>query len=106
MVKPSGMPTLPGTYTNIVYRINPTFLGSDNYWNSLYVDVRKYIPLNPANKNQQNTLAFWSYFWTVLGGNPPYLDLPSIGWDPYNRSGEGFDQNRYRGKSLFYFESE
>jgi hypothetical protein len=97
---------LPGAYANIVYRVNPTFLGSSDYWNSLYIDVRKYIPMNPANKNQQNTLAFWSYCWTVLGSNAPYLDLPSVGWDPYNRSGEGMDQNRYRGKSLFYFESE
>ncbi len=97
---------MPGSYVNIVYRINPTFMGSDQTWNSLYVDVRKYVPLNPANKNQQNTLAFWSYFWTVFDSNAPYLDLPSIGWDPYNRSGEGLDQNRYRGKSLFYLESE
>lgn len=97
---------LPGSYVNIVYRVNPTFMGSGDYWNSLYVDVRKYIPLNPANKNQQNTLAFWSYYWTVLNSNAPYLDLPSIGWDPYNRSGEGIEQSRYRGKSLFYLESE
>ena len=97
---------MPGSYVNIVYRVNPAFLGSNDSWNSLYVDVRKYVPMNPANKNQQNTLAFWSYFWTVFDSNAPYLDLPSIGWDPYNRSGEGIDQNRYRGKSLFYFESE
>ncbi|GAA4086587.1 BamA/TamA family outer membrane protein [Mucilaginibacter panaciglaebae] len=97
---------LPGSYVNVVYRVNPTFMGSGDYWNSLYVDVRKYVPLNPSNKNQQNTLAFWCYYWTVLGSNAPYLDLPSIGWDPYNRSGEGIDQNRYRGKSLFYLESE
>ncbi|MEO8885548.1 MAG: BamA/TamA family outer membrane protein, partial [Mucilaginibacter sp.] len=93
---------LPGSYINIVYRVNPAFMGSSNTWNSLYVDVRKYVPLNPANKNQQNTLAFWSYLWTVFESNAPYLDLPSIGWDPYNRSGEGLDQSRYRGKSLFY----
>ena len=97
---------MPGSYVNIVYRVNPAFRGSNDSWNSLYVDVRKYVPMNPANKNQQNTLAFWSYFWTVFNSNAPYLDLPSIGWDPYNRSGEGIDQNRYRGKSLFYFESE
>jgi hypothetical protein len=96
---------LPGAYANVVYRVNPVFLGSNETWTSLYIDVRKYISLNPANFNQQNTLAFWSYFWTAFN-NAPYLDLPSIGWDPYNRSGEGIDQNRYRGKSLFYFESE
>lgn len=97
---------LPGSYVNIVYRVNPTFMGSGDYWNSLYVDVRKYIPLNPANKNQQNTLAVWSYYWTVFNSDAPYLDLPSIGWDPYNRSGKGIEQSRYRGKSLFYLESE
>jgi hypothetical protein len=97
---------LPGSYLNVVYRINPVFLGSNNSWHSLYVDYRKYVPLNGKNRNQQNTLAFWSYFWTVFNSNAPYLDLPSIGWDPYNRSGEGIDQNRYRGKSLFYLESE
>lgn len=97
---------LPGSYANVVYRVNPTFMGSGDYWNSLYIDIRKYIPLNPANKNQQNTLAFWSYYWTVFNSNASYLDLPSIGWDPYNRSGEGIEQSRYRGKSLFYMESE
>jgi len=96
---------LPGAYANIVYRVNPTFLGSNNTWSSVYIDLRKYVPLNPANPVQQNTLAFWSYLWSSFG-NVPYLDLPSIGWDPYNRSGEGIEQNRYRGKTLFYFESE
>lgn len=97
---------LPGSYANLVYRVNPTFLGSNNNWHSLYADVRKYASLNKALPNQQNTLAFWSYFWAVLNNGAPYLDLPSTGWDPYNRSVRGIDQNRYRGKSLFYFESE
>ena len=102
----SSINPLPGAYANLVYRINPTFMGSDNSWNSLYIDLRKYFSLNPERPSQQNTLAFWSYFWTVFNSNAPYLDLPSIGWDPYNRSGEGIEQSRYRGKSLFYFESE
>ncbi|WP_255373579.1 hypothetical protein [Chitinophaga sp. CF118] len=97
---------LPGAYANVVFRINPSFLGNDLRWQSLYADVRKYISVNPANPDQQNTFAFWSYFWTVLHSNAPYLNLPSIGWDPGNRSGRGVDQNRYRGKSLFYLESE
>ncbi|HEY0176128.1 MAG TPA: hypothetical protein VGC08_07110, partial [Pedobacter sp.] len=29
---------LPGAYANLVYRINPTFLGSDNNWSSVYLD--------------------------------------------------------------------
>jgi hypothetical protein len=97
---------MPGMYGNLVYRINPVFLGSNNTWSSLYLDIRKYISMNPAKPNQQNTLAFWSYFWTALDPKTPYLDLPSTGWDPYNRSARGIDQNRYRGRSLFYLESE
>jgi len=96
----------PGAYCNIIYRINPTFLGSNNTWNSLYIDIRKYISLNPDNQRQQNKLAFWTYLWSSFNGKAPYLDLPSIGWDPYNRSGRGINQNRYRGQTLFYFESE
>jgi hypothetical protein len=34
------------------------------------------------------------------------LNLPSIGNDPYQRSGRGIEQNRYRGESLFYLETE
>ncbi len=97
---------LPGAYFNAVYRINPTFLGSNQDWRSLYLDARKYVYMSPNKKNQQNTLAFWSYFWTTFEGDAPYLDLPSVGWDPNNRSGRGIDQNRYRGKSLMYLESE
>ncbi|MHA4896292.1 hypothetical protein ACXZ1K_16180 [Pedobacter sp. PWIIR3] len=102
----SAINPLPGMYGNFVYRVNPTFLGSNNNWSSVYLDVRKYIRMNPAKRRQQNTLALWSYFWTVLNNKTPYLDLPSTGWDPYNRSARGIDQNRYRGKSLFYAESE
>ena len=97
---------LPGAYASLVYRENPGFLGSDNSWHSVYIDLRKYISLNPSKPDQQNTFAIWTYYWTVLGSRAPYLDLPSIGWDPYNRSGRGMDQNRYRGGSLFYLEGE
>lgn len=97
---------LPGMYGNLVYRVNPSFLGSNNSWSSVYLDVRKYLSMNPAKPNQQNTLAFWSYFWTTLNGKTPYLDLPNTGGDPYNRSARGIDQNRYRGRSMFYLESE
>jgi hypothetical protein len=95
---------LPGFYGNLVYRFNPVFLGSSTYWSSLYLDFRKYIPFS---FKQQNLLAFWAFYWTTLGTHTPYLDLPAIGWDPYQqRSGRGFEQNRYRGTSMFYLESE
>ena len=95
---------LPGFYGNAVYRFNPIFSGSAAYWNSLYLDIRKYVPFSHQH---QNMLAFWSFYWTVLGSKAPYLDLPSIGWDPYQqRSGRGFDQNRYRGNGLLDLEAE
>lgn len=97
---------LPGFYANLAYRINPGFLGNKDAWHSVYLDVRKYISMNPAKPTQQNTLALWSYFWKVLNNGAPYLDLPSTGWDAYNRSARGIDQNRYRGKTLLYFEAE
>lgn len=94
---------LPGFYYNLVYRINPTFLGSQNGWHSVYADVRKYIPFS---RTQQNTLAIWTYLWTTLGSNAPYLDLPALGWDTNQRSGRGFYNRRYAGKSLWYIETE
>jgi hypothetical protein len=97
----------PGTFLNIVYRMNPGFLGNVQYWHSIFVDIRKYMQLNPpAKPNQQNILAFWSFLWWNSNTGAPYLDLPSTGWDEYNRSARGFDQNRYRGNCLYYFETE
>jgi hypothetical protein len=95
---------LPGWYGNLVYRYNAIALGSNNNWQSLYIDFRKYISL--SNAGPKNVLALWSYYWTSLSPGTPYLDLPAIGMDPYQRSGRGIQQNRYRGDKLFYFETE
>lgn len=97
---------LPGCYANFVYRINSPIIGSNRVWHSVYADMRKYVSLNPHNTTQQNTLALWSYFWATLDRGTPYLSLPSVGWDVYNRSGRGIEQNRYRGQSLWYSEAE
>jgi outer membrane protein assembly factor BamA len=94
---------LPGFYYDLVLRINPKFLGSEDFWYSIYADARKYISFNQYH---QNVLALWSYFWSTLGSNSPYLDLPAIGWDAYQRSGRGFYTSRYTGKSLYYLEAE
>lgn len=94
----------PGFYANVAYRFNPLFLGSNTYWHSLYADMRKYIAFS---KRQQNMLAFWTFYWKALSSHVPYLDLPAIGWDPYQqRSGRGFQQGRYRGRGLAYAEGE
>jgi hypothetical protein len=97
----------PGSFLYVVYRVNPGFLGNTNPWHSVFVDARKYLPINkPSKPDQQNLLTFWSYLWWNFNKTTPYLDLPSTGWDEYNRSARGFDQNRFRGNALFYFETE
>lgn len=95
---------LPGWYGNFIYRLNSKTLGSNDTWRSLYVDVRKYYSL--SNGPRKNMLAFWTYYWTTLSDRTPYLSLPSIGWEPNQRSGRGIEQNRYRGEGLLYFEAE
>jgi hypothetical protein len=95
---------LPGWYANVIYRFSAVKLGSNDNWQSLYVDVRKYLALSQSGP--KNMLAFWTYYWTTLSPGSPYLNLPSIGNDPYQRSGRGIEQNRYRGESLFYLETE
>jgi hypothetical protein len=94
---------LRGTYLNVVYRNNLTFLGSDGNWQSLLIDYRKYFKL-PGYKN--SVLAFWSYAWLTLAGKPPYLDLPSTAWDTYSNIGRGYIQSRFRGRNLIDVEGE
>jgi outer membrane protein assembly factor BamA len=93
-----------GTYFSVAYRPNFTFLGSDNNWQSLLIDTREYIRF-PSSTH--NVLAFWSFDWLTLGSeNPPYLLLPSTGWDAYSNTGRGYIQGRYRSKNMLYLESE
>ena len=95
---------IPGVYANFIYRYSAKALGSNENWQSIYADFRKYVAL--SDEGPKNLFAFWTYYWSVLGTPAPYLDLPAIGMDPYNRSGRGLQQNRYRGKRLIYLESE
>ena len=95
---------LPGAYVNVIYRHNTKLLGSDNNTESVYIDLRKYMSLSTSGL--KNQVAFWAYYWTTLGNGTPYLNLPGIGEDPYQRSGRGIEQNRYRGEALAYFETE
>jgi hypothetical protein len=92
-----------GVYLAADYRFNMEMLASTLNWQSVFIDARKYFSFN---KRRQDLLAIWSYYWAVTYGKTPYLDLPSIGWDYYSKSGRGFEQNRYRGRQLIYFESE
>ena len=94
---------LKGYYFAFQYRDNFKDLGSTADWSSIILDVRKYFRW-PENSN--NVLALWSYDWLVIDGHPPYLDLPSTGWDPYSSTGRGYIQGRFRGTKEVYAEAE
>ncbi len=90
-------------FCNFSYRYNSKFLGSDQSWQSVYLEFKKYVKLSSQN---DNVLAFWNLDWFSFGGKPPYFDLPSTGWDVYSNSGRGYIQSRLRGPGMLYFETE
>ena len=92
-----------GTFFNVVFRNSSDFFGSDANWSSVVIDARTYFPFPRRSKN---TFAFWSYNWLTAHGNPPYLLLPSTGWDDQYNTGRGYIQSRFRGKQMVYLESE
>ena len=92
-----------GSFINLTYRLNRIEFGSSQNWQSLALDLRKYIQLS-ANKKQ--LLAFWAYEWLTIDGTPPYLELPNIGGDPYANTGRGFAEARFRGRNMLYLEGE
>ncbi|PJJ48327.1 surface antigen-like protein [Hymenobacter chitinivorans DSM 11115] len=94
---------LGGVYLNTVLRANTQSLGSNRSYQTLLVDARRYLRLSPRTTD---VLAFWSYNALTLHGNPPFLDLPSTGWDTFSNLGRGFIQGRFRGKNLLYAEAE
>lgn len=85
--------------------LNNLKIGSNSKQSTqLLYDGRYYLGVNKARPRQ--VLTFWSFGTFLLAGTMPYLALPSIGWDTYNRSGRGFVQGRYRGLSMVYNEAE
>ncbi len=92
-----------GSFINITYRTSEKILGSDSNWASLQIDARTYLPF-PQQSN--NVLAFWMLDWLTANGTPPYLLLPSTGWDDNYNTARGYIQGRFRGRDMTYFESE
>lgn len=92
-----------GNFFNMTLRQNFQELGSTREFASMLIDARKYINVS---SNSKSTLAFWSYNWFTIAGNPNYLLLPSTGWDDQYNTGRGYIQSRFRGKQMFYFETE
>ena len=96
-------PAPNSNYFNLVYRNNLKILGSDQNWQSILLDYRKYIPFPMGSKN---ILAFWSYNVFTIKGKQPYLDLPSTAADTYNNTGRGYILGRFRGDKFVFAESE
>jgi outer membrane translocation and assembly module TamA len=92
-----------GSYYSITYRANMKSLGSDSNSNAIQIDARTYLRYPSGSRN---VLAFWTFDWLVANGTPPYLILPSTGWDDNYNTGRGYIQGRFRGRKMLYFESE
>jgi len=90
-------------YASVAYRYNSTMLGSDEDWQYIQTEVRKYFLLS---HKWHYVLGFWTWDEFTFGGKPPYLDLPSTGWDTYNNTGRGYIQGRFRGANFAYLETE
>lgn len=93
-----------GYYANINYRINPTFLGSDQSSTTLWLEFRTYVGL--SKKMPRHLIAFWAFGDFNLTGNMPYMTLPSLGEDQRARSGRGYTNGRFRGMDIIYAEVE
>lgn len=93
-----------GAYLLARLRLNHRDLGSDQNYQTLFIDARKYLPLGTQ---KVNILALRSYYWTLLGGTAPYLDLPSTNSTPtLGISSRGFKVGRYRSNAMLYGEAE
>jgi hypothetical protein len=93
-----------GYYASVSMLFNVKIGNNSQQSTQLLYDGRYYLGLN--SQKPRHVLAFWSWGSILLNGNVPYLALPSIGWDTYNRSGRGYIQGRFRGLSMMYNEAE
>lgn len=93
-----------GSYLNMAFRSNTVAFGSTQASTMLYYEYRTYFGLKKSVP--RDVLAFWFWGVSVLSGRMPYLELPAITWDTYNRSGRGYIQGRFRGDNMMYGETE
>lgn len=94
-----------GFMAALTFRFNSPYMGSDEKWQYMFLDVRKYFPILSSRKD--NILAIRGYYWTTLSGTVPYLDLPAVRWEPSSgQASRGIQQNRYKSNALMYFDSE
>lgn len=94
-----------GQYALMSFRVNNEIFGSTRSHNTLYYEFRTYW--NPAKHlKRPHIIGFWTMGQFVVSGKQPYLEMPGISWDMYNRTGRGYVQGRIRGENMWYGEAE
>ncbi len=89
-----------GQAARVAIFINPTWMGSDDNWQSVLLEGRLYPKIS-----ERSLLALWGRWWMTLG-HAPYFQLPAVGWDIAGRTGRGYVQGRIRAQDLAYLEAE
>ena len=93
-----------GTYAELGFQFNQTWMGSTKNAIQLQYDFRKYWSL--SKKNPEHVIAVWHWAVYTLSGDLPYLEMPSTASDPYGRSGRAYTFSRFKGPSYADFEAE
>jgi hypothetical protein len=91
-----------GYYLSTIFRDYRTEVGSDSDWRELWAELRLYTKLPHTDRN---VLGLWLYGWGT-SDKPPYLNLPSTGWDMLGRGARGYVHGRIRGQDQLYAEAE
>jgi hypothetical protein len=92
-----------GFYGSFRYRLNDMWMGNVSNWHSGMMELRKFIRFTESSRS---VIGIWNYNWLTLFGKPPYLMLPSTGWDDFFNTGRGYIQGRYRDLNMSYLEAE
>ena len=93
-----------GYFANINFRINQTWLGSDQNSSTLWTEFRTYVGL--SKKKPRHLVAFWVFGDFQVTGKRPYLTLMALAEDQRSRSGRGYVGGRFRGEDYIYGEVE
>ena len=93
-----------GYMANIAFRPNFSFLGSSKSSMMLNTEFRTYIGF--SKRRPDHLIGFWYLGQFTEKGRVPYLGLPALCWDMYNRAGRGYIQGSIRGVNFIYGETE
>jgi len=93
-----------GYFADLAFRPNFIFLGSSKNSLMLNTEFRTYVSVSAERPD--HLVGFWYIGQFTKSGAVPYLGLPSIAWDMYNRTGRGYIQGSIRGVDFLYCEAE